>query len=65
MCLRFKKKSVLKLLDRTVHAQVIQGQTEIPHANVTQLNSTNMSQPADDLTEPKQIMKNLWIKWAF
>jgi chemotaxis protein CheY-P-specific phosphatase CheC len=54
-----KKKSVLKLLDRTVYAQVVQGQTEIPQANVTQLNPTNMTQPADDLTEPKQITKNL------
>jgi hypothetical protein len=54
----FKKISP-KLLDRTVYAQVVQGQTEIPQANVTQLNPTNMTQPANDLTEPKQITKNL------
>jgi len=46
-------------LDRTVYAEVVQGQTELPQVNVTQLNPTNMTQPADDLTEPKQIMKNL------
>jgi hypothetical protein len=37
------KKSVLKLLDRTVYAEVVQGQTELPQANVTQLNPTNMT----------------------
>jgi len=38
---------------------VVQGQTEIPQTNVTQLNPTNITQPADDLTEFKQIMKRL------
>jgi len=33
------------------YAQVVQGQTEIPQTNVTQLNPTNMKQPANDLTE--------------
>jgi len=42
-----------------VYAQVVQGQTEIPQTNVTQLNPTNITQPADDLTEFKQIMKRL------
>jgi len=41
------------------YAQVVQGQTEIPQTNVTQLNPTNITQPASDLTELKQIMKNL------
>ena len=42
-----------------MYAQVVQGQTEIPQTNVTQLNPTNITQPADDLTEFKQIMKRL------
>ena len=41
------------------YAQVVQGQTEIPQTNVTQLNPTNITQPANDLTELKQIKKNL------
>jgi hypothetical protein len=39
------------------YVQVVQGQTEIPQTNVTQLNPTYMTQPANDLTELKQIMK--------
>jgi len=42
-----------------VYAQVVQGQTEIPQTDVTQLNPTDMAKPADDLTELKQIMKKL------
>jgi hypothetical protein len=41
------------------YAQVGQGQTEIPPRKVTHLNPMNMTQPANDLTELKQIMKNL------
>jgi hypothetical protein len=43
------------------YAQVVQRQTEIPPPpqNVTQLNPTPMTQSANDLTELKQIMKNL------
>ena len=41
------------------YAQVVQGQNEIPQTNVTQLNPTYMTQPANDLRELKQIMKNL------
>jgi hypothetical protein len=41
------------------YAQVVQGQTEIPQTNATQLNPTNMTQPANDLTELKQMMNNL------
>ena len=41
------------------YAQVVQGQTEIPQSNVTQINPTNMTQPANDLTELEQIIKNL------
>ena len=42
-----------------MYAQVVQGQTEIPQTDVTQLNPTDMAKPADDLTELKQIMKKL------
>ena len=56
-CLRFLKKSVLKHFDRTVYAQVVQGQAEIPQTNVTQLNPPNMTKPVNDLAELKQIMK--------
>jgi hypothetical protein len=41
------------------YAQAVQGQTEIPQTNVTQLNPTNMTQLANDLTKLKQIMKYL------
>ena len=58
--LQFKKKKIIpKNLDHTVYAQVVQGQTEMPQTNISQLNQTNMTQPADDLTELKQIMTNL------
>jgi len=40
-------------------AQAVQGQTGIPLTNVTQLYLTHMIQPANDLTEIKQIMNNL------
>ena len=42
-----------------IHVQVVHGQTEIPQTNVTKLNPTNMTQPANDLTELKQMMNNL------
>jgi len=35
------------------YAPVVQGQTEVTQTNVTQLNPTNMTQPANDLTELK------------
>jgi hypothetical protein len=41
------------------HVQVVHGQTEIPQTNVTKLNPMNMTQPANDLTELKQMMNNL------
>ena len=41
------------------YAPAVQGHTEIPQTNVTQLNQTNMSQLANDLTELKQMMDNL------
>ena len=41
------------------YAQVVQGQTEIPQTNVTHINPTIMTQPANDLRELEQIMKNL------
>jgi len=40
-------------------AHVVQRQTEISQTNVTQLNPTNMTQPANDLTELKQMMKHI------
>jgi methyl coenzyme M reductase subunit C len=40
------------------YAHAVQGQTEIPQTNVTQLNPTNITQLANDLTEIRQIMKN-------
>jgi hypothetical protein len=51
----FKKISP-KNLDHTVYAEVVQGQTEIPQTNtsISQLNQTNMTKPADDLTKLKQ-----------
>jgi hypothetical protein len=41
------------------YAQVVQGQTKIPQTNVTHPHPTNMTQPANDLTELKKMMKNL------
>jgi hypothetical protein len=41
------------------YAQVVQGQTEIPQTNVTQTHPTTMTQPANDLTELKQMMKKM------
>ena len=41
------------------YAQAVQGQTEPPQTKVTQLHTTNMTHPANYLTELKQMMKNL------
>ena len=41
------------------YAPVVQGHTEIPQTNVTQLNPTNMTQLANGLTELKQKKDNL------
>ena len=41
------------------YAQAVQGQTEPPQTKVPQPHTTNMTHPADDLTELKQMMKNL------
>jgi len=41
------------------YAQVTQGQTEPPQTNVPQPHTKNMTHPANDLTELKQMLKNL------
>jgi hypothetical protein len=41
------------------YAQVAQGQTEIPQTNAPQPHTSNTAHPANDLTELKQMMKNL------
>lgn len=41
------------------YAQAAQGQTELPQTNVPQPHTTNTARPANDLTELKQMMKNL------
>jgi len=41
------------------YAQATQGQTEPPQTNVPQPHTKKMTHPANDLTELKQMMKNL------
>jgi len=41
------------------YAQVAQGQTKLPQTNVSQPHTTDTAHPANDLTELKQMMKNL------
>jgi hypothetical protein len=47
------------------YAQVVQGQTEIPQTDVTQLNPTNMTQPSNDVwRNSNKLCQAEWIKWA-
>jgi hypothetical protein len=57
--LRERNTATRPIQSAVTYAQVFQGQTEIPQTNVNQLNPTKMTQPADELTEFKKIMKNL------
>jgi hypothetical protein len=56
--LRERNIATRRIQSGVTYAQVVQGQTEIPQTNVTQLNPTNVTQPANDLPELKQMMKN-------
>jgi hypothetical protein len=61
ICLRLRERNIATrpIQSGVTYAQVVQGQTEIPQTNVSQLNPMNMTKPANDLTEFKQIMKTL------
>ena len=59
---QFQQKIYPRLRERNIATrpiQVVQGQSDIPQTNVTQLNATHMTQPANDLIELRQITKNL------
>jgi hypothetical protein len=58
---RLRERSIVTRPIRSggTYAQVVQGQTEITQINITQQTPTNMTQPANDLTEVKQIINKL------
>jgi hypothetical protein len=57
--LRERNMAPRSIQPRVTYALVVQGQTEIPQTHVTQPHPTNMTQPSNELTEVKQMMKNL------
>jgi len=61
ICPRLRERNIATrpIESGVTYAQGVQGQTGISLTNVTQLYLTHMTQPANDLIEIKQTMKNL------